>query len=43
MSVKLVDVADQYRQCAQLKKSEVEKLLDWTSKQPHLPNITGKS
>lgn len=37
----LAKVDEQYARYPKLERAEVQKLLDWTRKQPHLPNITG--
>lgn len=42
MELILVDVESQYAKDKNLKKEDVEALLDWVNKQPHLPKINGK-
>lgn len=39
--MKIVSVEDQYNKFSSLKKEDVVHLMDWISKQPHLPSITG--
>lgn len=36
-----INVDDEYKNCTNLKKSDVESFLDWSNKQAHLPKITG--
>lgn len=36
-----ISTEEQYKKFPDLKRDEVQKILDWTNKQPHLPKITG--
>lgn len=40
--MKFASVDEQYRKFPEIKKDDVKKVLDWVSKQPHLPKITGE-
>lgn len=41
MSTKTVTVEDEYRKNPELKKEDVNELLEWAKTQPHLPKISG--
>lgn len=43
MAITTATADDQYKKFPQLNREDALKLLDWCQKQPHLPNITGKS
>lgn len=38
----MFDINKEYKRNPDLKKEDVEHIKEWISKQPHLPNITGK-
>lgn len=40
--MKLAKIDEQYKKFPEIKKEDVEKILDWANKQPHLPKITGE-
>ena len=42
MELHLADVGSEYAQDKNVKKDDVEALVQWTNKQPHLPEINGK-
>lgn len=41
MPVKMICAEEEYGKCKDLKREDVGMLMDWASKQPHLPKISG--
>lgn len=40
--MKIASIDEQYAKFPDVKREDVAKVLDWATKQPHLPQITGE-